>query len=83
MSAKTASKPVQTAPVRKTPSRATSSKSQASALTHEVVAGDIAAFKKAGGRIEVLGHTPFRSVAPSRSTKPNPPAAAPAASKSS
>lgn len=30
-----------------------------SALTSERIAADIAAFNKAGGRIEVLGNTPF------------------------
>lgn len=29
-------------------------------LTSEVIAADIAAFKKRGGRIEVLGTTPYR-----------------------
>lgn len=29
-------------------------------LTSEVIAADIAAFKKRGGRIEVLGNTPYR-----------------------
>jgi len=89
MSAKIASNPTQTAPTRKTPSRLTASKSShsksaASSLTHEALAVDIAAFKKAGGHIEVLGHTPFRTAAPSRSSTkaPTPVAAAPAARKS-
>ena len=30
-------------------------------LTSEVIAADIATFKKNGGRIEVLGNTPYRS----------------------
>ena len=30
-------------------------------MTSEIIADDIAAFKKRGGRIEVLGNTPFRT----------------------
>ncbi|WP_144816037.1 hypothetical protein [Aerolutibacter ruishenii] len=33
---------------------------QDKALTHERLAEDIAAFRKAGGKVEVLGHTPLR-----------------------
>ena len=33
-------------------------------LSHEAIADDIAAFRKRGGRIEVLGDTPLRKVAP-------------------
>lgn len=42
-------------------------------LSHEAIAADIAAFRKRGGRIEVLGNTPFRTSAPtafSSKTKP-------------
>ena len=34
-------------------------------LTHERIADDLKAFRKRGGRIEVLGNTPLRSVASS------------------
>lgn len=40
---------------------ASSAKNQAGPLTSEAIASDLAAFKKAGGRIEVLGNTPFRT----------------------
>jgi len=30
-------------------------------MTSETIADDIAAFKKRGGRIEILGNTPFRA----------------------
>jgi hypothetical protein len=33
--------------------------------THKSIHADIAEFRKHGGRIEVLGNTPLRSVAPS------------------
>ena len=33
-------------------------------LSHEAIADDIAAFRKRGGRIEVLGNTPLRTTAP-------------------
>ncbi|HET6435925.1 MAG TPA: hypothetical protein VFG18_09525 [Xanthomonadaceae bacterium] len=33
-------------------------------LSHESIADDIAAFRKRGGRIEVLGNTPLRTSAP-------------------
>jgi hypothetical protein len=49
-------------------------------MTSETIADDIAAFKKYGGRIEVLGNTPLRTrtqtTAP-RSSKDNPQTAAP------
>lgn len=63
----------QAAPNRKANTRvSTSGKSQAGALTREALATDIAAFKKAGGRIEVLGHTPLRPTASPRSTTKSP-----------
>jgi len=33
-------------------------------MTSNTIANDIAAFKKNGGRIEVLGNTPFRTHSP-------------------
>ena len=36
----------------------------ANSLSHEAIEDDIAAFRKRGGRIEVLGDTPLRKVAP-------------------
>jgi hypothetical protein len=69
----------QTAPHRKTAAK--SSSKSAGSLTREALAGDIAAFRKAGGHIEVLGHTPFRTAAPRSAPKatgtsaPNAPAA--------
>ena len=33
-------------------------------LSHDTIASDIAAFRKRGGRIEVLGNTPLRTTAP-------------------
>lgn len=38
---------------------------EARSLDHETIAADIAEFRKRGGRIEVLGNTPLRSVASS------------------
>ena len=45
-------------------------------LTSERIAADIAAFNKAGGRVEVLGNTPFQHKA--NETKPAEGAAVPA-----
>ena len=83
MSVKTATKPTPTAPIRKTASKPSASSGKGSgSLTHEVVAGDIAAFRKAGGQIEVLGHTPFRPASASRSSAKAPtPVAGATASK--
>lgn len=78
MSAKTATTQTQAAPLRKTSSK-TASSGKSAGLTRETLAGDIAAFRKAGGHIEVLGHTPFRTAAPSRSA----PAKAPAGNTAS
>lgn len=39
----------------------TQSNSEAHAATHQSIAADIAAFRKRGGRIEVLGNTPLRT----------------------
>lgn len=36
----------------------------ANSLSHQAIAEDIAAFRKRGGRIEVLGNTPLRTSAP-------------------
>ena len=33
-------------------------------LSHESIADDIAAFRKRGGRIEILGNTPLRTTTP-------------------
>lgn len=38
----------------------------ASKFTRQSIAADIAAFRKRGGRIEVLGNTPLRPSAPSQ-----------------
>lgn len=56
----------------------------ANSLSHQAIAEDIAAFRKRGGRIEVLGDTPLRKIAPAAfrsSTKAQKTAAAPAAAK--
>lgn len=45
------------APLRR---RSSSASSNAAHLTSQRIAADLAAFKKAGGRIEVLGNTPLR-----------------------
>ncbi len=37
---------------------------QSQSLTHQSITADIAAFRKSGGRIEVLGNTPLRSKPP-------------------
>lgn len=50
-------------------------KSLSRSMTSETIADDIAAFKKRGGRIEVLGNTPFRARTQTtalRSSKPRP-----------
>ncbi|PBS14194.1 hypothetical protein CMZ82_01630 [Lysobacteraceae bacterium NML93-0792] len=49
---------------------------QAPSMSHDRIAADIAAFRKAGGKVEVLGNTPIqRRAAPAASATP---AAAPA-----
>ncbi|HUG98993.1 MAG TPA: hypothetical protein VMQ83_07435 [Gammaproteobacteria bacterium] len=62
MSAKTTTAPISAPRGRKVATRVPASKDKGHAgrLTHESVAADIAAFRKAGGEIEVLGHTQFR-----------------------
>lgn len=57
----------QTATKRNNPSRlfGPSSRNPGRGMTSNTIADDIAAFKKNGGRIEVLGNTPFRAHAPS------------------
>lgn len=69
MSAKIDTTRSQTARTRNNPSKlfASGAKTQAGPLTSEVVASDVAAFKKAGGRIEVLGNTAFRTTSAFRS----------------
>ena len=37
---------------------------EARTLDHETIANDIAAFRKRGGRIEILGNTPLRKYTP-------------------
>lgn len=56
-------------PAAKRRSRASSRKnSAATMLTSERIAADLAAFRKAGGKIEVLGNTKvFKSAGPMRS----------------
>ena len=49
---------------RKSASTATKNSHTADSLSHEAIASDIAAFRKRGGRIEVLGNTPRRPPAP-------------------
>jgi hypothetical protein len=46
------------APLRR--SSSSSASSSAAHLTSQRIAADLAAFKKSGGRIEVLGNTPLR-----------------------
>lgn len=41
----------------------------ANELNHQIIAADIAQFRKSGGRIEVLGNTPLRLKAPAASNK--------------
>lgn len=70
-----------TAPLRRKSSGAAAT--SAAQLTSQRIASDLAAFKKAGGRIEVLGNTPLRpysSRTASRKTAATP--AAKAAKKS-
>ncbi|NLA67803.1 MAG: hypothetical protein GX856_06095 [Gammaproteobacteria bacterium] len=47
------------APLRRS-SSSSSSRNNAAQLTSQRIAADLAAFKKSGGRIEVLGNTPIR-----------------------
>lgn len=56
------SKPTRTPSKRSNPSifSRRQTKGQSQHLTSEAIAADIAAFKKRGGRIEVLGNTPYR-----------------------
>lgn len=58
------SKPAQTATQRNNPSHLFASnrgKGQNASMTSDTIAGDLAAFKRSGGRIEVLGTTPIRA----------------------
>lgn len=56
----------QTATKRSNPSRlfSSGSRNQGRGITSKTIAADIAAFKKNGGHIEVLGNTPFRTHSP-------------------
>lgn len=47
-------------------------------LSSERIAADIAAFNKAGGRIEVLGNTPLHRKSPEAETSTNAPVQSPA-----
>ena len=70
------------APLRRSSSGAASS---AAHLTSQRIAADLAAFKKSGGRIEVLGNTPLRpytSRTTSRKTAATPAAGKAGAAKS-
>ncbi|TAK39796.1 MAG: hypothetical protein EPO30_01130 [Lysobacteraceae bacterium] len=59
----------------------------ANSLSHQSIAEDLAAFRKRGGRIEVLGDTPLRKIAPAafrsstKAQKTAAPAAKPKAAK--
>lgn len=66
------------APLRRKSSGSASS--SAAHLTSQRIAADLAAFKKAGGRIEVLGNTPLRPYT-SRTTSRKTAAKTPAAAK--
>jgi hypothetical protein len=53
---------------------------QSHSLTHQGITADIAEFRKRGGRIEVLGNTPLRSVSSafsSEASRRKPPSPAP------
>lgn len=71
-------KSIQTASQRSTASRLFGTgkgKTPGHIMTSETIAADIAAFKKRGGRIEVLGDTPLRARTQAttfRSRKPRP-----------
>ena len=52
-------RPRASAPLRRSGSSAATAASSAH-LTSQRIAADLAAFKKSGGRIEVLGNTPLR-----------------------
>ena len=51
------------APHRRTTPSSSARAAGAAQLTSQRIAADLAAFKKAGGRIEVLGNTPLRPFA--------------------
>lgn len=51
---------------------------QAPSMSHDRIAADIAAFRKAGGKVEVLGNTPIQRRAAPAAAAPATPAAAPA-----
>ena len=61
-------------------SRSAPAKGQGASLTHERIAADLDAFRKSGGRIEVLGVTrTLQRIDPGVDPSPSRPAAAPAA----
>jgi hypothetical protein len=53
------------------PTRSSRSKTPALHITSESIASDLVAFRKQGGRIEVLGHTPLRANPTAFSSKGN------------
>lgn len=71
-------------PPKATQPRAASGKGNHANLSREAIADHLAAFRKKGGRIEILGNTPLRvSVPPASRSKSaaKPPAPAPATGK--
>lgn len=77
-STSTSARPRASAPLRR--SGTSSASSSAAHLTSQRIAADLAAFKKSGGRIEVLGNTPLRPYS-ARTTTRKPAVAAKAAKK--
>lgn len=63
--------------VAKTPAASERKSKQAPSMSHDRIAADIAAFRKAGGKVEVLGNTPIqRRVTPATGAPAVTPAAA-------
>ena len=77
--AATPASPRASAPLRR--GNGAASSASAAHLTSQRIAADLAAFKKAGGRIEVLGNTPLRPYTTSRSTTRKATKVAPKAAK--
>src|SRR3546814_14919347 len=61
---KTAAKPAAKPRAPTRPAAGGKASHAADSLSHDTIASDIAAFRKRGGRIEVLGNTPLRTTAP-------------------
>ncbi|HUH90640.1 MAG TPA: hypothetical protein VLZ76_08305 [Lysobacter sp.] len=77
-------KPAKTTTTRNNPSHLFASnkgKNQNGSMTSDTIADDIAAFKKRGGRIEVLGTTPIRANISAFSSRGNAQRKRPAAAK--